>query len=79
MTAWREKKQYIVQNLSIQRLPVSIKATDTDHMIKLLLAWLMGPDEMEQWVSTGRTLENCMRKAGRFVSDAAKGNTSSRV
>ncbi|KAM0492741.1 hypothetical protein ACHAP6_000894 [Verticillium nonalfalfae] len=39
MKAWREEKQYIVQNLSIQRLPGSIKATDTDHMIKLLLAW----------------------------------------
>ncbi|UPL02802.1 hypothetical protein LCI18_013736 [Fusarium solani-melongenae] len=43
MTAWRETRQHIIQNFSIQRLPGSIKVTDTDHMIKLLLTWVLGP------------------------------------
>ncbi|PNH73906.1 hypothetical protein VD0001_g3616 [Verticillium dahliae] len=64
MMAWREKKQYIVQNLSIQRLPRSIKATDTDDMIKLLLAWLMGPDEMKQWVKVDKP-KTCEEDSGK--------------
>ncbi|CRK26914.1 hypothetical protein BN1708_000700 [Verticillium longisporum] len=53
MTAWRERRQYIVQNFFVEELPKTMKAAELDSMTRLLLTSFIGVDEMEQWISTG--------------------------
>ncbi|CRK44034.1 hypothetical protein BN1723_016309 [Verticillium longisporum] len=53
MTAWRERRQYIVQNFFVEELPKTMKAAELDSMTRLLLTSFIGVDEMEQWTSTG--------------------------